>query len=51
MQQAGGIWIALGVLLGPAIGAFWQETSLGFMIGLAVGISLALLQWAMQRGK
>lgn len=51
MQQAGGIWIALGLLLGPAIGAFWQETSLGFMIGLGVGVTLALLQWLVQRRK
>ena len=51
MQQAGGIWIALGLLLGPAIGAFWHETSLGFMIGLGVGVFLALLQWFLQRSR
>ena len=51
MQQAGGIWIALGLLLGPAIGAFWHETSLGFMIGLGVGVALAVAQWWIQRGK
>ncbi len=42
---AGGIFLALSVLLGPVIGAMFGEASLGFLIGLGVGLLALLLVW------
>lgn len=43
--QAGGFLIAAGVLVGVVGGSFVGEASAGFLIGLGVGVVLALLVW------
>jgi hypothetical protein len=43
--RAGGPLIALGALLGAAIGFAFGQATPGFLIGLALGIAAALLMW------
>lgn len=44
-RAAGGALIALGVVGGAVAGLVLGETTLGFLIGLAVGVLAALLIW------
>lgn len=41
--RGGGIWLALSLLIGGALGGYYHQGSLGVVIGLAVGVTLALL--------
>ena len=48
-QRAGGALLALSVLLGAFIGGLMREASLGFLIGLAIGLLLVGLVWWLDR--
>lgn len=48
-RAAGGALIALGAVGGAVTGLFLGETTLGFLIGLAVGLLAALLIWLRDR--
>lgn len=40
-QRGGGVFIALGLVLGAGFGMAMGEPSLGLMVGLGVGVALA----------
>lgn len=42
---AGGFLIALGAIVGAAIGLSTDQPTAGFLIGTAIGIALALFIW------
>lgn len=46
---AGGIFIALGLLVGAVFGVIYGESSLGMVAGLGIGIVLALFVWFIDR--
>ena len=48
-QRAGGALLALSVLFGAFIGGLMREASLGFLIGLAIGLLLVGLVWWLDR--
>ncbi len=41
--RGGGIWLALSLLIGGALGGYYHQGSLGVVIGLVVGVTLAVL--------
>ncbi|WP_294196357.1 hypothetical protein [uncultured Sphingomonas sp.] len=43
--SAGGFPIAVGALGGTAIGLYAGQPSIGFLVGTAAGVALALLIW------
>lgn len=47
--QAGGCLLVAGIFLGTGIGVALREPSLGFVIGLAAGLALAILFWLLER--
>ncbi len=47
--RAGGFLLALSILIGPVIGALFGEPSLGFIVGLGIGLLLVLLVWIRER--
>jgi uncharacterized protein YqgC (DUF456 family) len=44
-KMAGGIFIALGMLIGAIIGVFIGQPSAGMVSGLAIGVVIALIIW------
>jgi hypothetical protein len=46
---AGGAPIALAAIAGALIGFFAGETTIGFLIGMTLGIAVALAIWWRQR--
>lgn len=48
-QRAGGALLAFSVLAGVVIGAVMREASLGFLVGLGVGLLLIVLVWWLDR--
>jgi F0F1-type ATP synthase assembly protein I len=46
---AGGIFIAIGMLLGAILGVYAGQPSAGMAIGLIAGMAAALLVWAIDR--
>lgn len=43
--SGGGIFIALGVILG-AIGGIWlNQPTMGILIGITIGVVIAVIQW------
>lgn len=51
-QMAGGVFIALGGMIGPFVGGgFFGQPTIGFLGGLAVGALLALLIWVIDARK
>ena len=42
---AGGVLIALGAIVGAAVGVSMNETTAGFLIGTGIGVALALAIW------
>ena len=46
---AGGIFIAFGLLIGAIFGVAMDQASAGTVIGMAVGIVIAVLIWLMDR--
>jgi len=47
--QAGGFILALSILAGTIAGVVLHQSSIGFLVGLGVGVVLALLVWALDR--
>lgn len=48
--NAGGFLLAAAVLVGTVIGVVLGEPSIGFLVGLAIGVVSALLLWWRERG-
>lgn len=48
-RLAGGIFIALGLLIGAGFGLYLGQPSLGMVVGFGVGIAAALLVWLLNR--
>ena len=48
---AGGFLLAMSLIVGVVIGAGRGEPSLGFVLGLAVGIVLVLAIWLLDRAR
>ena len=48
-RLAGGIFIALGLLIGAIIGVFMDQPSAGAVIGMAIGTVIAVVIWVMDR--
>jgi uncharacterized protein YqgC (DUF456 family) len=48
-RLAGGIFIALGLLIGAIIGVFMDQPSAGAVIGMAIGTVIAVAIWVMDR--
>lgn len=48
-RLAGGPLIAIGPLLGTAIGFAFGQATPGLLIGLGLGIAAALLMWRRER--
>jgi len=46
---AGGVFLALGMPAGAIIGGTYGQASIGFLIGLGVGVVIALAIWLMDR--
>lgn len=47
--RSGGILLALGILAGAVGGTFAGEPSMGFLAGVAVGTTLLVLVWLLDR--
>ena len=47
--QAAGFILAMSILLGAVAGSIVGQPSLGFLAGLAAGVSIALLFWLIER--
>ena len=45
----GGIFIALGAAAGIVIGRLYAQTSIGLVVGVAVGAAIALFLWWRER--
>jgi hypothetical protein len=41
-RRAGGCLIAAGLLIGPVVGLFFHQTSLGLVIGFGIGVIAAI---------
>jgi hypothetical protein len=48
-RLAGGIFIALGLLIGAIIGVAMDQPSAGAVIGMAIGTVIAVAIWIMDR--
>jgi len=46
---AGGSLLAISLIAGTVIGTVNREPSLGFVIGLGIGLALLLLVWLLDR--
>lgn len=42
-QIAGGVWIALGVLIGAVIGIMVKQPTIGVLVGTGAGVLLAVV--------
>lgn len=49
--QAGGFLIAAGVIVGTIAGSIANQPSIGFLIGLASGILIAVVLWRRDRSR
>ena len=47
--SAGGILLVIAIFVGTGIGIAVGQSSLGFVIGLVVGIAAALISWRRDR--
>ncbi|MEH3102406.1 MAG: hypothetical protein PGN12_00685 [Sphingomonas phyllosphaerae] len=47
--SAGGFPIAIGALGGTAIGLYAGQPSIGFLAGIAAGVTLAVMIWWRER--
>jgi len=48
-RLAGGIFIALGLLLGAIVGIAMNEPSAGMIIGFGIGSAIAIVIWLLDR--
>jgi hypothetical protein len=49
--MAGGFLMAAGTLVGAIGGAFYGQSSLGFLLGLGLGAVAAIVIWLRERGR
>jgi hypothetical protein len=47
--QAAGFILAISILAGAVAGAIVGQPSIGFLAGLAAGVSIAILFWLIER--
>ena len=47
--MAGGVFVALGAMIGVSVGHYQGQTSAGLLIGVAVGAVIAILVWRATR--
>ncbi len=47
--KAGGFLLALGIVAGVLIGGLLGQPSIGFLVGLGIGIVLVALVWLIDR--
>ena len=47
--MAGGAFLALGIVVGVLGGGLLGQPSIGFLVGLAVGVALVALVWVRDR--
>lgn len=47
--MAGGVFVALGAIIGVSVGHYQGQTSAGLLIGVAVGALVAVLVWRRTR--
>ncbi len=47
--RAGGVFVTLGLLIGAVAGVFAGQSSLGMVIGLGVGVTIAIILWLSDR--
>ena len=50
-RLAGGIFIALGLLVGAIMGVIYHEPSIGMVAGLVIGGTIALAVWFFDQRK
>jgi hypothetical protein len=48
-RRAGGCLIAAGLLIGPLVGLFFHQTSLGLVIGFGLGVAAAIAMTLLDR--
>jgi hypothetical protein len=48
--RAGGVLIALGAMIGPVIGLYAGQPSIGLLAGVGIGAALAIIIWLTDRG-
>jgi uncharacterized membrane protein len=46
---AGGVFVALGAIIGVSVGHYQGQTSAGLLIGVAVGAVIAVIVWRASR--
>ncbi len=47
--RGGGVLIALGAMIGPVIGLYTGQPSIGLLAGVAIGAALAAVIWLRDR--
>ncbi len=47
--NAGGFIIAAAVIVGTGVGVAQRQPSVGFLVGLVVGVAVAVALWLMDR--
>ena len=48
-RLAGGIFVALGLLIGAILGVAFDQPSVGLVIGMAIGSLIAVAVWLFDR--
>lgn len=48
-RNAGGVFIALGGILGAVLGGFLGQPSIGLLVGLGLGVAIAFAIWLIER--
>ncbi|WP_188699486.1 hypothetical protein [Sphingomonas prati] len=48
-RSGGGVFLALGAIVGAVAGMAMGQTTAGLLIGFGAGLSIALIQWLIQR--
>ena len=48
--RAGGALLAVSILIGAVAGVYLRQPSIGFIVGLGVGLMLVLAVWLFDRG-
>jgi hypothetical protein len=51
VRQAGGFILAASIIAGTVAGVIVGQSSIGFIVGTAGGILLAVLIWVIDRGR